>query len=50
MRRFFFFCVGGGLAFLVDAGLLHLLVVTGGLDPYIARLCSFMAAFLRLSL
>ncbi len=44
MRRFFFFCVGGGLAFLVDAGLLHLLVVTGGLDPYIARLCSFMSA------
>lgn len=44
MRRFAFFCVGGGLAFLVDAGVLHLLVGPGGLDPYLARLCSFMSA------
>lgn len=44
MRQFAFFCVGGGLAFLVDAGVLHLLMAQLGLDPYLARLCSFMSA------
>ena len=44
MRRFAFFCVGGGLAFLVDAGVLHLLVGPVGLSPYTARLCSFISA------
>lgn len=44
MRRFALFCVGGGLAFLVDAGVLHLLMAQAGLGPYLARLCSFMSA------
>jgi len=44
MRQFVFFCIGGGLAFLVDAGVLHLLIGTWGLGPYLARLCSFMSA------
>lgn len=44
MRRFALFCVGGGLAFVVDAGVLHLLMAQVGLGPYLARLCSFMSA------
>lgn len=44
MRRFLLFGVGGGLAFLVDAGVLHLLMAQWGLGPYLARLCSFMSA------
>lgn len=38
------FGVGGGLAFLVDAGVLHLLARRWGVDPYGARLGSFMCA------
>lgn len=44
MRRFVLFGFGGGLAFLVDAGVLHLLMAKWGLGPYLARLCSFMSA------
>src|SRR5690606_40279129 len=36
--------VGGGLAFLVDAGLLQILVRGLGSDPYLARLGSFLCA------
>ena len=44
MRRFALFCVGGGLAFLVDAGVLHLLASVLGVNPYLARLFSFSSA------
>ena len=42
--RFLRFCVVGGAAYLVDAGLLIALVSGPGLDPYAARLASFLAA------
>jgi len=44
MRSFLLFGVAGGLAFLVDAGVLHLLVPVLGADPYLARLASFLCA------
>ncbi|KQN95869.1 hypothetical protein ASF01_16000 [Stenotrophomonas sp. Leaf70] len=44
MRQFALFCIAGGLAFFVDAGVLHLLVRGLSVDPYLARLVSFMAA------
>lgn len=43
MRQFAKFCVGGVLAFLVDAGMLHA-VVSLGLDPYTGRVLSFLCA------
>lgn len=44
MCQFVLFGVSGGMAFLVDAGVLHLLVGVWGLDPYAARLVSFLCA------
>lgn len=44
MRRFALFCVAGGLAFFVDAGVLHVLASVLDIDPYLARLFSFLAA------
>lgn len=44
MRQFAMFCVAGGLAFLVDAGVLHVLVSSAYADPYSARLVSFLCA------
>lgn len=43
MRQFVKFCVGGGLALLVDAGVLQG-IVSLGLDPYTGRLLSFLCA------
>ena len=44
MTRFLRFCVVGTLAFLVDAGVLTALAAGAGLDPYAARVISFLAA------
>lgn len=44
MRRFGLFCIAGGLAFLVDAGLLQALVTFTAMNPYFARLLSFLCA------
>ncbi|KAF1689394.1 GtrA family protein [Pseudoxanthomonas taiwanensis] len=44
MRSFLLFGVAGGIAFLVDAGVLHVLVSVLGADPYLARLVSFLCA------
>lgn len=43
MRRFLLFAFAGGLAFVVDAGVLHLLVGVG-LNPYAGRVLSFLCA------
>jgi putative flippase GtrA len=44
VNRFLRFCVVGGAAFFVDAGVLMALVAGAGLDPYAARVLSFLAA------
>lgn len=44
MRQFALFCVGGGLAFAVDAGLTQAGVSAAGLDPWSARALSFPVA------
>lgn len=44
MKRFLRFCVVGGAAFFVDAGVLMALTSGAGLDPYLARVGSFLAA------
>lgn len=44
MRQFALFCVSGGLAFLVDAGLTQAWVSLAGLDPWTARALSFPVA------
>ncbi|MBX3726579.1 MAG: GtrA family protein [Xanthomonadales bacterium] len=44
MTRLLRFGVVGVLGFLVDAGVLMLLVGPGGVDPYLARVPSFLAA------
>lgn len=44
MKRFLRFCVVGGAAFFVDAGVLMALTSGAGLDPYLARVASFLAA------
>lgn len=44
MRQFMLFGVGGGLAFLVDAVVLHLMARIWDADPYAVRLASFMCA------
>ncbi len=43
-RQFFRFTIVGALGFLVDAGVLHLLVAGAGGDLYASRLLSFLAA------
>jgi len=42
-RQFAFFCISGGLAFLIDAGIVQSLVWAGW-DPYSARVVSFLCA------
>lgn len=44
MTRLLRFAVVGVLGFLVDAGVLTLLVGPAGIDPYLARVPSFLAA------
>lgn len=43
-RQFLRFCAVGGIGFLVDAGLLWLLLQATALGPYGARVLSFLAA------
>lgn len=43
MRQFVRFCLAGGLAFVVDAGILHSVVVAG-VDPYTGRVLSYLCA------
>lgn len=42
--RLVLFALAGALAFLVDAGILQLLVWGAGMDPYLARIGSFLCA------
>ena len=44
MNRFLRFCAAGAAAYAVDAGVLIALVSLAGMDPYIARVGSFLAA------
>lgn len=44
MKRFLRFCLVGGAAYFVDAGVLLALVSGAGFDPYAARVASFLAA------
>jgi putative flippase GtrA len=44
VTRFLRFCAVGTLAYLVDAGVLTALVSGAGLDPYAARVVSFLTA------
>ena len=44
MRQFALFCVSGGLAFLLDAGMTQAWVSLAGLDPWSARSLSFPVA------
>ena len=44
MSRFLKFCIAGTIGFAVDAGLLQLLARGAGVDPYLARVGSFLAA------
>ena len=44
MRQFALFCVAGGLAFIVDAGVVQAMTSGLGADPYVARLLSFLCA------
>ena len=44
MRQFTLFCISGGLAFIVDAGLTQAWVSLAGLDPWSARALSFPVA------
>jgi len=44
MRQFALFCISGGLAFGVDAGLTQAWLSLAGLDPWTARALSFPVA------
>lgn len=44
MRQFALFCMSGGLAFLIDAGLTQAWVSLVGLDPWSARALAFPVA------
>ena len=44
MRQFLLFCVAGTLGFLVDAGVVSLLVNGFDWNPYLGRLLSFLCA------
>ena len=44
LRQFVMFCIGGVLGFIVDAGVLQLLVLGLAWDRYSGRLISFLAA------
>ena len=43
-RRWLWFAVSGALAFVIDAGVVQLLVGVFNADPYLARLLSFLLA------
>lgn len=44
MRQFALFCVSGVIGFIVDGGIVQLLVGVFGLDPYASRVASFLCA------
>ena len=44
MSQFLLFCIGGVIGFVVDAGVLRLLVSGLGANAYLARLFSFLCA------
>jgi putative flippase GtrA len=44
VSQFLRFCIGGVIGFLVDAGVLQLLLSALDADPYLARLVSFLCA------
>ena len=44
MSQFAKFCIAGGLAFVVDAGVLMALADGLGMNPYLGRVLSFLAA------
>lgn len=44
MRQFLLFFVGGFIGFLIDAGIVQLLVSAFAANPYLSRLLSFLAA------
>jgi putative flippase GtrA len=44
VSRFLRFCVAGTIGFVIDAGVLLALVGGLGMDPYVARVLSFLAA------
>ncbi len=44
MNQFSRFCVVGTIGFVIDAGILQLLVSGVGANPYLARIISFLAA------
>ena len=44
MNQFLRFCVVGSIGFVIDAGILQLLVLGSGMNPYIARIFSFLVA------
>ncbi len=44
MSQFLLFCIGGVIGFIVDAGILRLLVSGLQMDAYAARLVSFLCA------
>jgi putative flippase GtrA len=44
LPQFLLFCIGGVIGFIVDAGILRLLVSGLGADAYLARLASFLVA------
>ncbi|MBB5609086.1 MULTISPECIES: GtrA family protein [unclassified Janthinobacterium] len=44
MKQFLRFCLVGTLGFVVDAGVLQLLLLTVTTNPYTARIFSFLAA------
>lgn len=44
MNQFLRFCVAGTVGFVIDAGILQMLVVGAEANPYAARVVSFVAA------
>lgn len=44
MNQFLRFCAAGTVGFIIDAGILQLLVVGAHANPYAARVVSFLAA------
>ncbi len=43
-RQVVLFAIGGVIGFIVDAGIVHLLVRRAGWNPYLARVLSFLVA------
>jgi putative flippase GtrA len=44
MRQVMLFCIGGFFGFLIDAGIVQLLVTAFAANPYLSRLLSFLMA------